>query len=326
MYMLKFVGTSKNQRNLFNFIIASQLIINLGTMIEDLISWEHFAQLWDFRLHGRCWSPKIQAYLGFFQGGKSICFSSLCSPPDRPLAWNSTSDLVLTVLPITILKNLDMELRTKVALCILMGLSFFAMIACIVKTVELRALGDRQDFTHHTANFVIWFTIEQYIVIIAASVPTIRPLALRPSHKWKNRTPSGSAHASRRATGRPEPPSPLGGNDQDSSNDLSWSSASPPHPVRLVNAPELEDCAGKFEIESPYVHPSPQSPPLPGTIRKTISVVIKCESVDENLDHTRGVCTTISAGLVTPEPPAAVATPLNEWPFPDTAENKDKST
>lgn len=70
MYMVKFVGTSKLKRNLFYFIIASQLIVNLGTMIEVLISCEHFAQLWDFRLHDRCWSPKIQAYLGFLQGGK----------------------------------------------------------------------------------------------------------------------------------------------------------------------------------------------------------------------------------------------------------------
>lgn len=325
MYMLKFVGTSKNKRNLFYFIIVSQLIINLGTMVEVLISCEHFAQLWDSRLHGRCWSPKIQAYLGFFQGGKSTRFSSLCSHPNRPPAWNSTSDLVLTVLPITILKNLNMELRTKVALCILMGLSFFAMIACIVKTVELRALGDRMDFTHGTANFVIWFTIEQYIVIIAASVPTIRPLALRLSQNWKNRTPSGTANGSRRPARRPEPPSPPGGNDQDGSNDLSWSSTSPPHPVRLINTPELENFIGKFEVESPYVHPSPKSPPPVGTIRKTISVVIKCESVDENLDQTRGVCTTISAGLVTPEQSAAVAIPLNEWPFPDTEESEDKS-
>jgi len=70
MYMLKFIGTSKRKRNLCYFIMVSQLVINIGTMIEVLISCEHLAQLWDFRLQGRCWSPKVQAYLGFFQGGQ----------------------------------------------------------------------------------------------------------------------------------------------------------------------------------------------------------------------------------------------------------------
>ena len=71
MYMLKFVGTSKAKKHTFYFIIATQLIVNLGTMVEVLISCENFAQLWDHTMKGRCWSPRIQAYIGFFQGGMS---------------------------------------------------------------------------------------------------------------------------------------------------------------------------------------------------------------------------------------------------------------
>lgn len=205
-----------------------------------------------------------------------------------------------------------------------MGLSFFAMIACIVKTVELRALGDRIDFTYHTSNFVIWFTIEEYIVIIAASVPTIRPLALRISQRWKNRTPKGTAQRSSRPVRRGEPrPS---GDEEHDTNDLSWSSTSPPNPVRLINAPEVLDGAGKIEVEDPYVHPSPKSPPPPGTIRKTISVVIMNESMDQDLNQSPGVCTTVSAGPLTPLPSPAVATAhLNSWPFPETDESQGKS-
>lgn len=202
-----------------------------------------------------------------------------------------------------------MELRTRVALCVIMGLSFFAMIACIVKTIELRALGDRHDFTYTTANFVIWFTIEQYVVIIAASIPTIRPLALRLSQRWKNRTPRGTAHTSVRPIG---PPS---GNDPDSSDGLSWGSLSPSPPVRLTE-PELETIGGRIEVESPYVHPLPRSPPPPGTIRKTISIIISSESVDESLNQARGVYTTVSAGPSTPAP-STTAAMYNSWPFPE---------
>lgn len=69
MYMVKFVGTSKVKRNMIFFIIASQILVNVGTMIEVLISCESFAMLWDRTIQGRCWSLKIQAYVGFFQGG-----------------------------------------------------------------------------------------------------------------------------------------------------------------------------------------------------------------------------------------------------------------
>jgi hypothetical protein len=206
-----------------------------------------------------------------------------------------------------ILRNLNMEVRTRIALCIIMGLSFFGGIACIVKTVELQALGDRKDFTYHTSRFVVWFTIEQYIIIIAASIPTLRPLALRWSQRWKNRTPRGSAQNS----GQPIMPQ----RDNDGSNDLSWTSGSPAHPVRL-NTPDQLEHGGRIQVENPYVHPVLKSPPPEGTIRKTISVVIKSESVDENLEQSRGVYTTISAG---PTPPAltCVTSTHNHWPFPE---------
>lgn len=314
MYMLKFVGTSKTKKNTFYLIIITQLIVNLGTMVEVLISCEDFAQLWDHNLTGRCWSPRIQAYTGFFQGGMlAYLADELVS--DRHAAWNSMTDIVLTVLPILILMKLNMELRTRVALCVILGLSFFAGVACIVKTIELRALGDRLDFTYSTANFVIWFTVEQYIVIIAASIPTIRPLALRLSQRWKNRTPTGSLPTANRPI--VSPPTAI---HPDGSADLTWSSVTQPRPVRL-NTPVVDDGVQKVELEPPYVHPSPRSPPPPGTIRKTISIVIKSESMDENLNQARGVHTTVSAGPTTPEP-ATAAVKHESWPFPGDGEDK----
>lgn len=333
MYMVKFVGTSKVKRNMIFCIIASQLFVNVGTMIEVLISCENFAMLWDRTIQGRCWSLKIQAYVGFFQGGMefqpSECQLTLST------AWNSMTDLVLTILPVFVIKNLNMELRTRVVLCILLGLSCFAMVACIVKTIELKALGDHYDFTYSTSSFVIWFTVEQYIVIIAASIPTIRPLMLRLSQRWKNRsTPSGSqptmtqtmmannnaATATARRASQPELEMSTEKTEPISST-FSWSSAVSPRPVRL-NTPTIAthdtpspDATIRVELEPPYIHPSPRSPPPPGTIRKTISIVIRPESMDENLHQTRGVQTTISAGPTTPQPLPAVPS-SDSWPWP----------
>jgi hypothetical protein len=301
MYILKFVGTSRTKRHTFHFIIVSQLVVNLGTMIEVLVSCERFEQLWDFRIHGRCWSPKIQAYLGFFQGGE-YCRSVPDMVIDVRPAWNSTTDLLLTFLPIMILRNLNMEQRTRIALCMVMGLSFGAMIACIVKTIELKAIGDRVDFTYSTTGFVIWFTIEQYIVIIAASIPTIRPLALRLARRHRSRASPRSFRDS------PRRPSQTPGQN---SSDLSWSNTTPLNPVRLLTP--VRDNAATIRLEDPYVHSSPQSPPPSGCIRKTISIVIESES-------------SMSTGEGTGQPTATSSparfTTADSWPFPEACRDK----
>jgi hypothetical protein len=195
-----------------------------------------------------------------------------------------------------------MERRTRIALCIVMGLSFGAMIACIVKTIELKALGDRVDFTYNTIGFVIWFTIEQYIVIIAASIPTIRPLALRLTRKSRSRNSRNSYRSS------PRRPSQTPGQD---STDVSWSNTTPLNPVRLLTP--VRDHAATINLEEPYIHSSPQSPPPPGCIRKTVSIIIESESSMSTGDATGQPATT---------PSTARFTTADSWPFPEASRDK----
>jgi hypothetical protein len=54
-------------------------------------------------------------------------------------------------------------------------------------TAKLTALP--QDFT---VSFIIWFTIENYVVIIAASIPSLRPLLL---HVKKQVSSKGDSYA-----------------------------------------------------------------------------------------------------------------------------------
>jgi hypothetical protein len=99
------------------------------------------------------------------------------------VGWNSFTDLVLTLLPFLILKNLKLELKIRIGLSLLIGMSVLAIVACIVRTIKLKSLGSRTDFTYNMSMFVIWVTIEKYIVIIASSIPTLRPLALKFSRR-----------------------------------------------------------------------------------------------------------------------------------------------
>ena len=69
-----------------------------------------------------------------------------------------------------------MRLAVKVGLGCAMSLGLFATGAAIVKTIQLQDLTARDDYTYDTVNLVIWFSTEMYTVIIAACVPTLRPL------------------------------------------------------------------------------------------------------------------------------------------------------
>lgn len=50
------------------------------------------------------------------------------------------------------------------------------MVAAIVKTVNLAALSGRTDYPWKTVDLTIWIAVEQYLIIIAACIPTLTPL------------------------------------------------------------------------------------------------------------------------------------------------------
>ena len=164
-----------------------------------------------------------------------------------------------------------MKAKTKLGLSVLLGLSIIAMVACVIKTIELRALGDPTDFTMSTVSFVIWFTIEQYVVIIVASIPTLRPLVIKLSKEftlfkgfkdfWKISDSNLSSDIrSRAAASSPHLP-------HSRNYERSWR----PNVIRLSSQKSYD----KLELEPPYVNSPPRNPPEPGTIRKTVSVYIR---------------------------------------------------
>ena len=69
-----------------------------------------------------------------------------------------------------------MKLALKVGLGCAMSLGVFAAGAAIVKTIQREDLTARDDYTYDTVNLIIWFSTEMYSVIVAACVPTLRPL------------------------------------------------------------------------------------------------------------------------------------------------------
>lgn len=81
----------------------------------------------------------------------------------------------MALYPITFIWNLQVKLNLKIGLAIVMSLGVIATIASIYKTVELQNLAT-PDFTFDATNLVLWYMTENWLIVIAACIPTLGPL------------------------------------------------------------------------------------------------------------------------------------------------------
>ena len=113
-------------------------------------------------------------------------------------ALAAVSDLTLALLPIYILWSLQIDRRLKVGLCVLLGVGFIAAIAAIVRTWASGFLAGvdascRSSPIHptnwenvecwltcldkdHLGTLFTWGEVEEWLVIIAMSIPPTWPL------------------------------------------------------------------------------------------------------------------------------------------------------
>ena len=87
-------------------------------------------------------------------------------------------DLALALLPITVIWSLRLDWHKKLGLSALMGMGVFAFICAVIKTSKLPELNARSDITFITVTLWIWTANETNVLILAASIPTLRPLYL----------------------------------------------------------------------------------------------------------------------------------------------------
>jgi hypothetical protein len=82
---------------------------------------------------------------------------------------------LLALLPIPVIFNLQVRIRIKIMLALVLSLGIFASVAGIMKAhVSRTILNDPERFVHDT--FSMWNFIELDVGIVAASLPTLRPL------------------------------------------------------------------------------------------------------------------------------------------------------
>ncbi|KAF1933703.1 uncharacterized protein M421DRAFT_416051 [Didymella exigua CBS 183.55] len=92
-------------------------------------------------------------------------------------ALNSVADWTFGILPIFVVKDLQMKRRVKVIVSGIIGLAAIGSTATIIRLPYTSSLGQyKGDFLYRTTDFAIWTTVEVGIGITAGCIATLKPL------------------------------------------------------------------------------------------------------------------------------------------------------
>ena len=149
------------RRKMAIFLWGLLVFVALTHSVLAMIFFLHcrpLAALWNPEVKGSCLSTNtavLAGYIGF--------------------AIDVVTDLVCAIIPVVVIRQLQMNLRTKVALCGLMGLGVFTAGCAVAKAVALRGVF-ADDYAWGFTAPATWAAVEQFVGIIIASVPSLRPL------------------------------------------------------------------------------------------------------------------------------------------------------
>ncbi|KAK3689145.1 hypothetical protein B0T22DRAFT_380612 [Podospora appendiculata] len=169
--------------------------MNLAMVMIVVTSWiqcNPFAKVWNRLLPGSCWDARINVYYGLFAA-----------------TYSGVMDIVLALLPWSIVWNLQMRRKEKIGVAVAMSMGVFAGCTAFIKCSKIPTILT-SDFTYDGYILIMWGSAEVAITIMAASIPVLRVLirdvgmvTRRPySGKRTDPGPSKMAHITTQATGR----------------------------------------------------------------------------------------------------------------------------
>ncbi|KAK4641692.1 hypothetical protein QC761_512880 [Podospora bellae-mahoneyi] len=111
-------------------------------------------------------------------GGRCVPVEIMKAVSDLGSGINITTDLLLSLTPITFLRKLNRPLRERVFVCVLMGMGLLASVSSIVKTVIIKDWGDPtaevDDWWAMGVSICTWTALEQLLGVLAACVPAMK--------------------------------------------------------------------------------------------------------------------------------------------------------
>ncbi|KAI1804709.1 hypothetical protein F4811DRAFT_518812 [Daldinia bambusicola] len=152
------IPPSKSRRVFLWVLVGIHFVTDVVVLSVTFSQCRPFEGYWNKAIEPDCWPPTIQTYGGYLQG-----------------SVGTVVDFVQAIFPCSLFWNLNMHWKQKVFLSSIMGLGIFAMIASIIKTIEIKNIGDH-DLTYSLARLAMCAIFETNLVLLSASIPTVVPV------------------------------------------------------------------------------------------------------------------------------------------------------
>ncbi|OIW25567.1 hypothetical protein CONLIGDRAFT_581876 [Coniochaeta ligniaria NRRL 30616] len=140
------------------FIIMS---MNLLMGVSALMPWiqcDPVSKTWNRDEPGSCWDPRVNIVYGVVAG-----------------SYSGVMDIVLALLPWSVVWNLQMKKKEKVGVAVAMSMGVFAGCTAFVKSAKIPLLTNG-DFTFQGYNLAAWGAAEVATTVMASSIPVLRVL------------------------------------------------------------------------------------------------------------------------------------------------------
>jgi len=140
-------------------MIGVQVCFAIVNVLFPMLQCRPVQALWDLRI------PRTACLGDYSTQVASITASAI----------NIATDLLLSLVPLTFIVQLRRPLAEKILLFLLMALGLFASTASIAKSVAIRSWGATDDFNALAIKVAVWTAIEEFLAIIAACAPWLKP-------------------------------------------------------------------------------------------------------------------------------------------------------
>ncbi|RAH43924.1 uncharacterized protein BO95DRAFT_515985 [Aspergillus brunneoviolaceus CBS 621.78] len=154
-----------------NFSVIISIIWNTLAIVAIIGFCRPAEKIWRPETPGECFSLGFQLVLGISQA-----------------AFNAFADLALAIFPIAVFWHVRLPLKIKIGVLAVMGAGICAAAATLVKAILLKSLPAHSDITWSWAEITVWYTIEMYLIIICAALPTLRQSYTALVHRTRRST------------------------------------------------------------------------------------------------------------------------------------------
>lgn len=129
-FLLRIFGTKPMWKRGLYGIMAFAVVTNISSASIVLAQCSPVQKLWDPLMPGTCWGPDTEISIGDYNGGEFYPgqrFLDVCAGKGLltlRIAVSVFCDWALASLPIVFMWNLQMSIKLKVGICVLMGMGF----------------------------------------------------------------------------------------------------------------------------------------------------------------------------------------------------------